>query len=383
MDTLSLHRLIDLARAHGEDRVSLYMPTRRFSPGSQEEDTTRLRNLLRTAEERLVARGLRPPAIESLLTPVRALTDERPLWLRSSDGLAVLSGPEGVVTFQVPVPLDEVVWVGERYYLRPLLPALDASRAFWLLTLSQKRVRLMSGNGYALQEVSAEGIPSSLADALKWDDYEKTSLQFHTGTSGSGGRRPAVFHGTGEVDVKDEIVRYFRRIDRGLHDLLRDSDAPLVLAGVDYLLPLYRDINSYAHLAGKAVIGNPDGFGDIELHRRAWQIASETFAAEHAEAATRVAELWASPRVTPDPEALVAAAHYGRIDTLLVADSAHWWGEFDADSGALTLHADAANGDADVLDHAAFATLAGGGSVVTLPVEQMPHGNDAVALLRY
>ena len=383
MDTLSLDVLISLARAHGGERVSLYMPTRRFGPGSQEEDTTRLRNLVRAAEEQLSARGLRPSATEALLAPVRALADERPFWLRSSDGLAVLSGPEGVLTFQVPVRFEELAWVSDRFYLRPLLTALDASRTFWLLTLSQKRVRLLSGTGYTLQEVPAEGIPASLADALKWDDYEKSSLQFHTGTSSPGGRRPAVFHGTGEVDAKDEIVRYFRGIDRGLHDLLKDSAAPLVLAGVDYLLPLYRDVNSYAHLAAEAIVGNPDGLGDSELHRRAWEIAARTFDDEHTRTAGRVTELWASPRVTPDPEALLAAALHGRVDTLLVAESAHWWGEFDVESGRLTLSTGARDGAEDVLERAAFATLQSGGSVVILPAEDVPHGNDAVALLRY
>lgn len=385
MEPLTLDRLMSLAQAHGDTRVSLYMPTRRFGPGSQEEDTTRLKNLIRTAEEQLTDRGLRAPEIAALLDPVRTLADDRPLWLRSAEGLAVLSGPEGVQTLQVPTPVGELTWVGDRYYLRPLLASLNSSETFWLLTLSQKRVRLLTGDGYSLAEVPAEGIPESLTDALKWDDYEKSSLQFHTGTSGSGsgGRRPAVFHGTGEVDAKDEIVRYFRGIDRGLHELLKESAAPLVMAGVDYLLPLYRDVNSYPNLIDDAILGNPDGLGDTELHARAWAIVAEVLASDRRKEADRASELWASARITPDPEAITAAAHHGRVDTLLLADDAHWWGAFDENAGKLTLHATASNGDEDVLDRVAFETLASGGSVISLPAVEMPHGKDAVALLRY
>jgi hypothetical protein len=383
VEPLTLDHLIELAQAHGDTRVSLFMPTRRFGPGSQEEDTTRLRNLTRSAEEQLAARGLRTAQIDALLGPVRKLGEDRPLWLRSADGLAVLAASDGVKAFQVPVVLDELVWVGDRFYLRPLLAALDASKTFWLLTLSQKRVRLLKGDGYTLAEVPTEGIPVSLADALRWDDYEKSSLQFHTGTSGTGGKRPAVFHGTGEADAKDEIVRYFRGIDRGIHELLKGSDAPLVLVGVDYLLPLYRDVSSYPHLAAEAIAGNPEGLGDPELHARAWAIASAVFAAERTGAAERARELWASARITPDPEAIAVAAHQGRVDTLLVADGAHWWGTFDASASKLTLHPDAINGDEDVLDRAAFETLANGGAVVTLPTDDMPHAKDAVAVLRY
>lgn len=383
MEVLNLDHLRTLAQAHGDTRVSLFMPTRRFGPGSQEEDTTRLKNLTRAAEGQLAVRDLRPSQVDALIAPIRALADDRPMWLRSADGLAVLSGPEGLEIFQVPVHLDELVWVGSRYFLRPLLGALGAGRTFWLLALSQKRVRLLEGSGYSLAEVPTTGIPAGLAEALRWDDYERSSLQFHTGTSGSGGKRPAVFHGTGEADAKDEIIRYFRGIDRGLHDLLKGSDAPLVLAGVDYLLPLYRDVNSYPHLASESVTGNPDGLGDVELHMQAWAIASGIFAAERRVKAAQAHELWASTRITPDPEAIAAAAHHGRVDTLLLADGAHWWGVFDAETGRLTLHPNAANGDEDVLDRTAFSVLESGGAVVSLAADEMPHGKDAVALLRY
>ena len=39
----------------------------------------------------------------------------------------------------------------------------------------------------------------------------------------------------GVDERKDELLRYFQHIDRGLHALLREETAPLVLAGVEYL----------------------------------------------------------------------------------------------------------------------------------------------------
>ena len=383
MDALTLDHVMELVRNHGGTRVSLYMPTRLFGPGSQEEDATRLRNHLRSAEEQLVAAGLRPAEIDALLAGLRALPDDRPFWLRSGLGLALFAGPEGLHTFQLPEPVADLVWVGSRYHAKPLLAFLGSSRRFWLLALSQKRVRLMEGTRYSLQEVPAEGIPTSLADAMRWEDYEKSSLQYHTGTSGQGGRRPAVFHGTGESDVKDEIVRYFRGIDRGLHELLKDSDAPLVLAGVDYLLPLYREVNSYPHLAEATVTGNPDGLGETALHERAWAVANQLFEAERARAAQRIEDLWASARTTPDPESIVSAATHARVALLLVAEDAQWWGSYDGASGRVSVHEHPVNGDEDLLDLSTLHTLLNGGEVVAMPASEMPHGRDAVALLRY
>jgi len=383
MDALTLDHLMELVREHGGTRVSLYMPTRVFGPGSQEEDATRLRNHLRSAEEQLTTSGLRSAEIDALLADARALPDDRPFWLRSRLGLALFAGPEGLRTFQLAAPVADLVWVGGRYHVKPLLALLGSSRRFWVIALSQKRVRLMEGTRYWLREVPAEGIPASLADAMRWEDYEKSSLQYHTGTSGHGGRRPAVFHGTGESDVKDEIVRYFRGIDHGLHELLKDSDAPLVLAGVEYLLPLYRDVNTYPHLVEATVAGNPDGIGETALHERAWAVANQLFEAEHAAAADRVEDLWASARTTPDPESIVSAAAHARIALLLVAENAQWWGTYDSAADRVSLHAQAGNGDEDLLDFASLHTLLNGGEVVALPAAQMPHGKDAVALLRY
>lgn len=383
MDALTLDHVMELARAHGCVRVSVYMPTRPFGPGSQEEDSTRLKNALKTAEEQMAAFGSKPAEIEQVLAPARALLDDRPFWLRSGLGLALFAGPDGMRAFQLPEPVAELVMVGERYHVKPLLKLVSSSRRFWLLTLSQKRVRLFEGTRYRLDEVPAEGIPESLAEAMRWEDFQKTPLQFHTGTPGVGGRRPAVFHGTGEPDVKDEIVRWFREVDRGLKEVFKDSKAPLVLAGVDYLLPLYREVNTYPYLAAEAVVGNPDNTREAVLHERSWAIANGIFEAEAAEAAREIEEVWASPRTAVDPEAIVTAAAQSRVALLLVSDEAQWWGSYDPVGGRAELHPQPSNGDEDLLDFASLAALKSGGKVIVRPAAEMPHGKDAVALLRY
>lgn len=383
MDTLTVDSLKALARVRGQTCVSIYMPTAHFSPGSQEGDATRLRNLLRDAERSLAESGMRATEIEALIAPARELLDDRGFWLRSAAGLAVLLGGERPFVFQSPVPFGELAWTGQRFHLKPLLSLLGSERTYWVLALSQKHVRVLRGSQHGLVEVPVEGIPESLAEALRWDDFEKQSLQFHTHTPGSGGRRPAVFHGTGESDPKGGLTRYFRGIDRGLRELLRDTDEPLVLAGVDYLLPLYRDVNTYPHLAEGVVTGNPDSLGEATVRERTWDIVGSLSDAARREVAERIVELWATPRATPDPETIVPAAAHGRVEALFVATDASLWGSFEKSSGRVTTHEQPVNGDEDLLDLAALNTLLGGGSVYAVPAEEVPHGKTAVALLRY
>ncbi len=382
MDVLSLPDLKDLSRHGGGPLVSLYMPTQRFGPDSQLENVSRMKGLLKTAAADLASLGFRPAEIDAVLDPVRSLADDRPFWLRAEAGLAVFADG-GVRVFRLAAPPAESVTVGSRFHLRPLLSLLGADRHYYLLALSQKRVRLLRGSAAGFSEITLADAPASLAEALRWDDFEKRSLQFHTGTTGApGGRRPAVFHGSGEPDPKDELTRYFRGIDRALNEHIRDG-APLVLAGVEYLLPLYREISSYPALASDAVAGSPDSLGDVALYERSLAIASAAFEAERHAVAERIDVLWATHRATSDPETFVPAAVGGRVESLFVNTDAQLWGTIDELAGSVEVHSVRQAGDEDLLDLAALRTILAGGDVFPVPGPEMPRDAAAVALLRY
>lgn len=382
MDVLSLPDLKELSQHRGGPLVSFYMPTQRFGPDSQLENVGRLKNLLKSAAAELAELGLRPAETDALLDPVRRLADDRPFWLRAEEGLAIFVDGD-LRFFRLSAAPPEMVFIGDRFHLRPLLSLLGSDRHYYLLALSQKRARLLRGSANKLEKVTLGDAPASLADTLKWDDFEKRSLQFHTGMTGApGGRRPAVFHGSGEPDPKDELLRYFRGIDRAIVEHVRDG-APLVLAGVDFLLPLYREVNSYPVLAPDVVSGNPDSLGDVALHERSLAIASRAFAAGREEAAGRVDDLWATPRATSDPEIFVPAAIHGRVETLFVSSEAMLWGSVDESADVVSVHPVRQTGDEDLLDLAALRTILASGDVFSVPPSEMPRDAAAVALLRY
>jgi release factor family 3 len=82
----------------------------------------------------------------------------------------------------------------------------------------------------------------------------------------------------------DPIIEYFRTLDAALHETLREERAPLVLAGVEYLWPLYRAANTYPHLTEGGVAGNPHGLRPDELHEKAWKLVEPYFARPEREA---------------------------------------------------------------------------------------------------
>lgn len=382
MDILTREDLTSLAARQTGPRISIYLPTHRFGPQIQADQTV-FRNVLREAERQLAAGGSRSAEIADLLAPAKALIDDRPFWQHSDLGLALFIGREGMRVFRLPETFAERVVIDDRFYLRPLLGLVGTDRHFWLLALSQKHVRLMRGSQQGLEEVDLEGVPESLAETLRFDDFEKASLQFHTGTTGTGGRRPAVFHGTGETDEKSELVRYFRQVDRGVAEYLQGDAAPLILAGVDYLLPIYREVNSHPTLAPAGVVGSPENTNPAALFERAWDIVMPLLELNRREASHRIDEAWGSSRTTSDPSVLVPAALHGRVETLLVSVDRELWGRYNAETDTVTITATHERGTDDLLELATFEALLSGAEVYAIPADDLTHGGTLAALLRY
>jgi hypothetical protein len=218
--------------------------------------------------------------------------------------------------------------------VKPLLPYFTAAGRFYILALSQSRVRLFSCTRHQVMEIELVDVPEGLEEALQYDT-KQSQLQFHTQTAGGGGPRPAMFHGhgVGTDDRKDEILRYFRKVDRGLAGILPDVEVPLVLAGVDFLLPIYRRASSYQWLLADAVCGNPDELKAEELHKKALDVVLPELGRGVQEAAGRYRELAGKGATAAGVREVVPAAAYGRVETLFAATDERRPGAFDRKAG--------------------------------------------------
>ena len=364
--------------------VSIYMPTHRVSTENQ-QDRTRLKNLIRQAADSLQAFGLRTTEAEALLEPAAKLLGAISFWKDKQDGLALFIAPGVFRQYQLPTTFESLVVVAHRFHFKPLLTFLGGNE-FFVLALSQNAVRLCEGSRYGLSAVEGpEGMPKSLAEALKYDETEQ-QIQFHTGTSaGTNKGRAAMFHGQGggSDDAKDRILRYFRQIDQGLHDLLKDEQAPLVLAGVEFLLPIYKEINTYQHLINGGITGNPEGASPEELHRQAWALVEPHFKREQEQAAGRYQQLAGTGRTSHDPKDIVPGAYHGRVECLFVAVGRQHWGDYDPGADRVDLHAEAQPGSFDLLDLAATQTLLHGGAVYAVEPSEVPDAALLAAIFRY
>ena len=363
--------------------ISIFMSTHRAGPETA-QDSIRLKNLLREAEQSLHATGLRPSDTSRLLQRVRALVDDYDFWQHQSDGLAIFSSKELYRLYRLPLELPELAVVAERFHLKPLLSLFANDGQFYVLALSQNQVRLLQGTRYNVSEINLENVPKSLAEALGYRPPD-TQVQLHTASPIGARKQAAVFHGHGgskEVK-KDRLLRYFRQVNEGVRDLLGQDRAPLVVAAVDYLYPIYRQANTYSGLMEDWIPGTPDNLTAQELHARAMAIVDPEFLKAQVKAAAKYRTLEGAELTSKKITEILPAACRGRVESLFVAVGVQQWGTFDPTINQIDLHEEAAPGDQDLLNLAAIYTCVSDGTVYAVPPDIVPSGQSLAAVFRY
>lgn len=360
MDILTKANLRELLAQTRTPCVSLYLPTHR---GGSEQDPIRAKNGLTAIEDALSKTALSPREIKRLLRPARSLFAEESFWKSQSDGLACFLAPAFARFFRLPIPFAEATLVASHFQLKPLLPLLSGDGRFYVLAISQKQVRLLQGSEQRVDRIDLAGVPTSLAEVLRFSDRDQPVRYQLRGPGG--GHWGGAFHGEalGTVEIKKDLLDYFQQVDRGLHDLLRSDNAPLLLASVAHLWPIYRQANRYPHLLEQGIAGNPDHLSDQELHQRAWAIVRPHFQEAQRNAAALYHQLAGTGRTTTDIAETVAAACQGRLEFLFVALGKEQWGTCAPIGTDIDLHATKRPGDEDLLNLAAFHTILRGGVV--------------------
>ncbi|MBZ0272513.1 hypothetical protein K8I61_10780 [bacterium] len=385
-DPITPELMRDLLAVETDVAVSIYMPTHRRGRETQ-QDPIRLKNLLRHAEERL-ARDRRAPEARELLEPARALIDRGAFWKTRSDGLAVFISADHFLALRLPFEVPESADVGRRYFLTPLVPALESARVFYALALDQDGTRLFSCTPASYEEIAfPPDVPVDLATATRFDEEQK-SLQFHTGTGVAGpGGRAAMFHGQGagdEASIKDKAREMYRQIDSFVCRYLGETSPPLVLLAAEPNRGLYREICRYQNLLEHGVDAHPRDLRDEELHARALAVVAELFDEVRREDVARFVRLdgHGAARAARKPEDVVRASMNRRVEALLLRHGERLWGEI-GEGEDVRVDDGPSDAATDLVNLAATETMRYGGRVHVVRGDDLPADVKMAAILRY
>ena len=362
--------------------VSIYMPTVSSGPEIQ-QNPIKFKNALRKAGKALQG-SVDDKRAKRMLAPAEKLLEETRFWNQQSLGLAVHLSDGFFRTYRLAIPVQDLITIGKRFHLKPMLALLDMRARFYVLMLSQNMIQLLDCTPYSVSPMEVPSMPVDIADALQ-EESEK-QLQFHTGTGSAKGGRAAAFHGQGAgKDVrKDKLLRYFRTVNGHLVEVLKNQDVPLVLACVDYLFPIYQEANTYARLYPEALTGNYEEERPENVKDQAWELVKPHFKKHHEEALLKFRELAHTERTSEDLRKILPASFEGRVQALFVNVGEHVWGQYDAVGNQAVLHESKESGDEDLMDLAATETLRKGGSVHVVTTDEISvSGKLVFAVFRY
>jgi len=392
MDVLDRNDLRELASHEAEHCISFYMPSERVE-AEHSQNSIRFKNLLRDIRQQLRERGLKDAEITTILQPGTDLLDDATFWRSMSNGFCGFLTPDTHLFLRVPVTFDEVAHVSHHFYLKPLFPLIASNNRYHVLALSQNSVRLFLGTHQGLDQVDEGTIPEGIADALSYDDPEQQlQVRSHRTADDPDGDGEAIFHGQGSGEQEfrskpqERLKRYFREIDNSIRELLKDEDTPLVLAGVSYYLPIYREVNRYPHLITNEIAGgNPDQLAPHELHEKTWGIIEPHFKAAQDEALEvfQGAYKQDNGHASAELEDVIRSAVYGRVDSLFTPVHEFIWGSINEETGEVILHGQRQDDSVELLNLAAIHTFTNGGTVYALKPENMPVDEPAAATYRY
>ncbi len=364
---LEIERLLDV-RDRDDACISIYVAT---TPVTQEAEASRIefKNLAADAVGQVEAAGANHRIVSELREALDELVEDDGFWAEQARSLAVFASPGRLRTFRLPNRLGDVVEVGDRFYVKPLLRALTFPQTAFVLALAAGGARLVevTNDGPAFT-VPVPDLPSDAASAAG-----RASI----------GDRSQIGRMQGSEGQKVRLRQYAHKVDQALRHVLTGLELPLILAAAEPIAAIYRSLCTYPHLVEATLSGNPEELSDEQLAAAARTVLDDLYARQ-LDGLRASFELEASrERASSDVATVARAATFGAVATAIVDIDAKLPGTIDEGSGVVTLD------DADdarsygVVDEIARRVLQHGGRVLAVRADEVPGGGAVAGLLRY
>lgn len=373
---------IELASYDKPPCVTILLPTHKAGMEVNEQvDLTAFKSALQQAEKILKEQGAEQTIIKSMLTPGYDLLRDNKFWHSLSDGLAVYIADNFFKYLKVRAPLIQHIRVNTSFYVSPLVPFIVRSEYFYLLDLHKKFPRFYRADALGIEHLQIEEMPSGVDDVVRFEKKDQDT--FRTGEGGEGG---ANFHGIGggRPEEKENIGFYFEEIDDTIWKThLHRENVPLLLAGQEFLIPIYRSVSDYNNIWPEVLTGNHQYQNDNDLYAEAMQVMKPHFDMPLRRALENYGNKSATQLTSTVVEDIIPATYYRRVSCLFVKKGSSLWGSFNEQENKLEIVPDDTETADDLIDKAVIKTIQNGGEVYFMEAGEMPAQSELAAIFRY
>jgi len=357
-----------LAEHHEAPCVSIYLPTHNAGVEvNEQEDKKAFKASLQKVQQHLIQQKFDASMAGQLLIPGLQLLNDDDFWRNQSSGLAVFLSPVYSACCQLPRSPEEKTHINASFLLSPLATMLTDTDYAYILVLSKHAARVYRADRFTLSRIDIPEMPNGMDDVIHFEEKEESG---HTPATGSNFR---------STDDKSNISIYLKEVDKTLKSELGIGNAPLFLAGVEYLLPIYRSVSTYKNIADQFITGNYDHADDSILYQHVRPVLESYFDKQQQETMTNLLDH--TSRVNSFPQEVIRAAFEGRVAELYVMKGTEVWGHYEPSVSEPVLHEHEETGDENLADQAVIQTVLHGGKAHL--VENMPMEAKLAAVMRY
>lgn len=364
--------------------VSIILPTHAAGVEVNEQvDLIAFKNALQQVERTLQQKNVDGVQVKKMLEPGYTLLRDDKFWKNLSPGLAVYISDEFFKFIRLPGPVQQDIIVNSSFSVSPLIPFIVRKEYFYMLVISKRNAKFYRADAFGIEHILVDDLPNAVDDVVRFENKDDQKL-FRMG--GSGQINSANFHGigSGKPDEKQNIAIYLEEVDDTLwNSHLRYSTAPLLLAGLDHLIPIYRSVSDYKHIWPEALTGNHQAEDINSLYNQAMQVMQPYFDQSFRRALDDYGNKSATTLTSANVKEVIPAAFYGRIAQLFIQRDAHIWGTFNEEKNELKIMGEMKDDAENLADKAAAKTIQNGGEVFVLDKEEMPDKSEMSAIFRY
>jgi hypothetical protein len=281
--------------------VTITLPTHRTAPDNQ-QDPIRLKNLATEAANRL-SNDFSKRELEPILTRLKELV-ENVDHAYNEAGMALFVNRDFSRLVKLPFTLPERVEVNEGFATRDMVYAMNRTRSYWVLHLSEQHTRLHRATDGSLTEVREGGFP------MEVDPPSKTEIT----------RREQKSERFGDIDEGHD--RFFRKVDGAYDQVNKREKLPLAVVGVERYLSMFRDVSTENDVVAE-VRGNYEHLNEHELGQLVWPAVREGFMQRHEHVFSRLDAAIGARKIASTIGEVWRHAHEGRGELIIVEENYH------------------------------------------------------------
>lgn len=374
----------DLVNYHGDLCVSAYLPTHRAGVDVNENaDNIAFKTLLQNIAGTLKQQGRDQTTIQRILEPGYELLRNDGFWKALNNGLAVFMSDGYFKYVKMPdTPIQEVL-VNSSFMVKPLVNAMTVNEYFYLLVLSKKQAKLFKADAFDMTLVEIDEMPNGVTDVVHFEEKDDEKLFRSEGAQG-GKSSNLHGHGAGKPSEKEHLALYMDEVDETIwKEVLNRENVPLLLAGVEYLLPIFKSVSQYNNIWPEVLTGSREHDDVKSLFQEARKVMEPHFRERTKKALTIYANQSATALTSSIAADVMPAAHYSQVAHLFVKRGKHIWGTFNEMDNVLDIHEEKQDGDECLIDKAVIKTILNGGDVHFVSDEDMPGDTNIAAVMRF